>query len=440
MMTRSLRARLFAGLTTVILLAGCVGGVFAYVWAFDEAIEMQDSILIQIGSLLQNGSVKSDQSLYGIDADAKVDVEELGTAPSGSAEDRQLWSLQDGLHVATRNGRSMRVLLRTRADGSRLAVAQPTAIRDETASSMAFRTLLPIAALIPCLMLVTAFVIARSLRPMVRLAGDLDVRRADDMTPLPLAGMPSELHPFIASINGLLERMKRMLDQQRRFVADAAHELRTPITALSLQAENLDPVDLPEEARERLAALKDGMRRTKHLLEQLLALARHEVGPPGEAAVVSLDLAVKDLVADLLPDAARKGVDLGFELIQPIMTKGEPVLIATMIRNLIDNATRFTPPGGRVDIGVFREGSEAVLQIEDTGPGIPSGDIARIFEPFFRGSQPTEDGTGLGLSIVKRILDRLGGSIVLENVSGPALTGLRATVRLPIASEYRTRV
>src|ERR1700730_12081287 len=334
----------------------------------------------------------------------------------------------------------MRVLLRTRPDGSRFAVAQGTAIRDEIASNMALRTLLPIAALIPCLLLVTALVIAGSLRPMVRLAGDLDVGLPAAVPPLPWAGTPSELHPFIASINGLLERMKRMLDQQRRFVADAAHELRTPITALSLQAENLDPVDLPEEARERLAALKDGMRRTKHLLEQLLALARHEVGPPGEAAVVSLDLAVKDLVADLLPDAARKGVDLGFELIQPIMTKDEPVLIATMIRNLIDNATRFTPPGGRVDIGVFREGSEAVLQIEDTGPGIPSGDIARIFEPFFRGSQPTEDGTGLGLSIVKRILDRLGGSIVLENVSGPALTGLRATVRLPIASEYRTRV
>jgi two-component system OmpR family sensor kinase len=181
------------------------------------------------------------------------------------------------------------------------------------------------------------------------------------------------------------------------------------------------------------------MRRTKHLLEQLLALARHEVGPSDEAAVVSLDGVVKDLVADLLPDAERKGVNLGFELIEPVTTKGEPVLIATMIRNLIDNAARFTPPGGRVDIGVFREGSEAVLQIEDTGPGIPSDDIDRIFEPFFRGSRPTEDGTGLGLSIVKRILDRLGGAIVLENVSGPALTGLRATVRLPIANECRKR-
>ena len=433
-MTKSLRTRLFVGLTAIILLAGCVGGVFAYIWAFDEAIEMQDSILIQIGSLAQNGSIRSDQSLHGVDADAEVMFMELGTTPHGSAEDRQLWSFQDGLHVVARNGRSMRVLLRTRPDGSRFAVAQGTAIRDEIASNMALRTLLPIAALIPCLLLVTALVIAGSLRPMVRLAGDLDVRRADDMTPLPSAGTPSELHPFIASINGLLERMRLMMDQQRRFVADAAHELRTPITALSLQAENLDPIDLPEEARQRLAALKQGMRRTKHLLEQLLALARHEVGPSSEAAVVPLDRIVKDLVADLLPDAARKGIDLGFELIQPIATRGEPVMIATMIRNLIDNAVRFTPRGGRVDIGVYREDEQAILQVEDTGPGILPSDLDRIFDPFFRGSRPTEDGTGLGLSIVKRIVDRLGGSVVLENISGPASIGLRATVRFPASN------
>ena len=201
-MTKSLRARLFVGLTAVILLAGCIGGAFTYLWAFDEAIEMQDSILIQIGSLLQNGSVESDQSLRGVDADTEVDVTELGTAPHGPAEERRLWSLQDGLHAASRTGQSARVLVRTRPDGSRFAVTQLTDVRDDIAGSMALRTLLPIAALIPCLLLVTALVIARSLRPMVRLAGDLDLRRADDMTPLPVAGMPSELHPFIASING----------------------------------------------------------------------------------------------------------------------------------------------------------------------------------------------------------------------------------------------
>jgi len=429
--TRSLRARLFVGLTVVILLAGCLGGVATYLWAFDEAIEMQDSTLIQIGSLLQNGAFKSDAALHGIDADAEVNVIELGTVPHGPAEERQLWSLQDGLRVATLKGQPVRTLLRTRGDGSRFALTQQTDVRDDIAGNMAFRTLLPIAALVPCMLLVTALVVAGSLRPMVHLAGDLDLRRAGDMTPLPLTGMPSELHPFIVSINGLLERMKQMMDQQRRFVADAAHELRTPITALGLQEENLDTVDLPESARERLAALRQGMRRTNHLLEQLLALARQEIGP-SEAAMVELDRVAKDSVADVLPEAARKDIDVGFELIEPIAIKGEPIMVATMIRNLLENAVRFTPRGGRVDIGVYRDSGEAVVQIEDTGPGIPPRDMDRIFEPFFRRSQPSEDGTGLGLSIVKRVVDRLGGSIVLENISGSSGTGLRATVRLPV--------
>jgi two-component system OmpR family sensor kinase len=430
----SLRARLFVGLTAVILLTGCVGAVFSYFWAFDEAIEMQDSVLIQIGGLLHNGSVNGDRTLRGVDAEAAVDVVELGTTLPVGAEERQLWSLQDGLHVAPFAGQSKRVLLRTRPDRSRFAVLQPTDVRDDIAGNMALRTLLPIAALIPCLLLVTALVVARSLRPMIRLADDIDLRRADDMKPLPLVGAPSELRPFIVSINGLLERMKSLMDRQRRFIADAAHELRTPITALGLQAENLAHLDLAEPARERLAALREGMDRTKHLLEQLLALARHDADKACEAALVSLDGIVKDLVADLLPEAERKGIDLGFELIEPVAARGEPIMVTTMVRNLVDNAVRFTPSGGRVDIRVYREGGEAVLQIADSGPGIPPGDIDRIFEPFFRGSQPTEDGTGLGLSIVKRIVHQLGGSIVLENICSPPLTGLRATARLPIAN------
>src|ERR1700737_2709779 len=123
-MTRSLRARLFVGLTAIIVLAGCIGGVFSYFWAFDEAIEMQDSTLIQIGSLLQNGAVTSDASLHGVDADAEVDVIELGTAPPNSAEARQLWSLPDGLRVAKLRGQPVRTLLRSRPDGSRFAVTQ----------------------------------------------------------------------------------------------------------------------------------------------------------------------------------------------------------------------------------------------------------------------------------------------------------------------------
>ena len=436
-MIRSLRGRLFVGLTAIILLTGATGSMFAYRWAFGEAIELQDSILIQLASLAQNASFSGGQSLHGVEEDTEVWLIELGKTPRGLADDRQLFALQDGLQVTTWKNQPVRVLLRTRPDGSRFAVAQPTAVRDETARDVAFRTLLPIAALIPCLMVVTALVIAHSLRPMVRLAGDLDSRRADDMTSLPLESTPSELHPFITSINRLLARMRLLMDQQRRFVADAAHELRTPITALSLQAENLESVALPKQARERVAALKQGMHRTKHLLEQLLALARHEANPagPAEMPLAALDRVAKEVVADLLPEATDRSIDLGFALVEPLMVRSEPVMLAAMIRNLLDNALRFTPRGGTVDIGIYRQDDAAILQIEDTGPGIASADLDQIFEPFFRGSRPDGEGTGLGLSIVKRIVDNLGGKIALENIAGIGRSGLRAAVRLPIAGD-----
>ena len=434
-MIRSLRGRLFIGLTVIILVTGAVGGMFVYNWAFGEAIELQDSILIQLASLAQNAGFTGGQPLHGVEEDTEVLLIELGKTPRGAADDRQLFTLRDGLQVATWKNQPIRVLLRTRSDGSRFAVAQPTAVRNETARDVAFRTLLPIAALIPCLMLVTALVIAYSLRRMVRLAGDLDSRRADDMTPLPLRGMPSELHPFITSINGLLTRMLRLMDQQRRFVADAAHELRTPITALSLQAENLDSVALPKQARERVAALKQGMHRTKHLLEQLLALARQEAIPAGltDMPLVVLDRVAKEVVADLLPEATDRGIDLGFALAESLTVRSEPVMLGAIIRNLLDNALRFTPQGGTIDIGIYRENNAAILQIEDTGPGIAPTDMDQVFEPFFRGSRPEGEGTGLGLSIVKRIVDSLDGGIALENIAGAGRSGHRVTIRLPIA-------
>lgn len=430
-MIRSLRSRLFAGLTAIILLTGLVGGLFAYHWAFDEAIEMQDSVLIQIAGLVQAGSLSGGRELHGVDEDAEVWL-----IDQASGDDGQLWSLKDGLALATRKGQPIRVLLRTRPDGTRFAVAQRTSVRDEIAGDMAFRTVLPIAALIPCLLLITAIVIARSLRPMVRLAGDLDDRRADDMTPLPAAQMPSELHPFIASINGLLQRMRLLIDQQRRFVADAAHELRTPITALSLQAENLDSVDLQSGADDRLAALRQGIGRTKHLLEQLLALARQDAGQAGIATMplVMLDDVAKEVVAELLPEAAIRGIDLGFARVESAAVRGEAVMLAALARNLLDNALRFTPQGGRIDAFVHPDSETAILQIEDSGPGVAPEEIGRIFEPFFRGQRPEGDGVGLGLSIVKRIVDRLGGSIEAANIAEGGRTGLRVLVKLPAAA------
>jgi two-component system, OmpR family, sensor kinase len=429
---RSLRGRLFISLTITIIVAGLAAGALAYDWAFDEAIELQDSILIQIGAVAAAIHVPdAAPASGGVDAEAQVVIEPLDGSGSDSEDGRSLKNLPDGLHTAARNGAPWRMLIRTRADAGRIAVGQPTAIRDEIARDSALRTVLPLLALIPCLMLIVALVIRQSLRPVLSLAERLDARQADQLQRLPLEGTPNELHPFIASINRLLERIQALIDQQRRFIADAAHELRTPITAISLQAENLDHAELQPESRERLAALRSGTRRTAHLLEQLLSLARYDMGDMPDAPATSLDQCTKEVVADLLPRAADRGIDLGFAIVEPVFVRGEPAMLAVMVRNLIDNAIRHIPKGGRIDIGVYREKTRAILQVEDNGPGIPEADLARMFEPFVRGRGVVEDGSGLGLSIVKRIVERLNGSLSLENIAGTAASGLRLIVSLP---------
>jgi two-component system, OmpR family, sensor kinase len=301
---------------------------------------------------------------------------------------------------------------------------------------MALRTVLPIAALVPCLLLVTAIVIARSLRPMVRLADDLDSRKAGDIDQLEAKGAPSELQPFLGSINGLLRRLRAMMEQQRRFLDDAAHELRTPIAALSLQAENLDLMKMSSASRDRLVAMKSGMRRIKHLLEQLLSLARQDAAALVVGETVCLDKIAKGVVADLMPEATAREIDLGFTIAEAVNVDGDSLSVSSLIRNLVENAVKFSPDGGSVDLGVYREGVMAVIQIEDTGPGIPPQDLDRVFEPFFRSPLEIGEGSGLGLSIVKRIVDRYGGSIEFQNIAGAGRSGLRATVRLH-ASEGR---
>ncbi len=400
----------------------------AFRWAFDEAMELQDSILLQVGTIAGHIRVPEPTPAGGnLEPEAQAGIEELGDA----ADKDSLETLPDGLHIVSRAHEAWRLLIRTRTDGSRVLIGQPIHIRDTIARNSALHTVIPLVVLLPCLVVVVMIVVRRTFRPMAQLAARLDARQADDLQALPLDGTPGELHPFIVSINRLLERVQTLIDQQRRFIADAAHELRTPITAMSLQAENLSQVELPPEGRSRLAALISGARRTAHLLDQLLALARYDMGRAPEAPVTSLDACTMQVVADLLPRATERGIDLGFEIVEPVLVRGEPAMLASVVHNLIDNALRHTPAGGRIDIGVYRDGEHVVLQIEDTGPGISPADHKRVFEPFVRGNQAAEGGTGLGLSIVKRIVERLKGSVVLENVPK---SGLRAIVSLPVST------
>lgn len=435
----SLQARLLVGLTALVLAAGVTAGILSFRWAFDEAIELQDAILQQVGMLAVATRLKSDLAGGGdVDEEARVLVEELGRSSDRAAGPPPALGnlpadLPDGLQTLSRGGETWRLLVRTRGDGSRVAVSQPAANRDEIARDSALRTILPLAVLVPCLMLLVGLVVHHSFRPMAQLAARLDHERADCPEPLPTDGMPRELHPFIASINRLLERVATMMDQRRRFIADAAHELRTPITALSLQAGNLDQAELSAEGRRRLAVLKAGIHRTARLLDQLLSLARYEAGGGSEAPVVAFDLVVKRVVTDFLVSAQLRLVDLGFERLEAVVVRSDATALGVLVRNLIDNALRHSPDGGRIDLYLYQETGRAVFRIEDMGPGVPDADLERIFEPFFRGTRPLGEGSGLGLSIVRRIVANLGGSIVPENIARAGRTGLCVTIVLPVA-------
>ena len=273
-----------------------------------------------------------------------------------------------------------------------------------------------------------------SFRPIVDLARRLDTEQISRPHHIPADAAPKELEPFIGSINRLLGRLAVMLDHQRRFVALAAHELRTPVTAINIHAENIDHSQLPQDAANRLVALKAGVRRTVRLLEQLLALSKYDYGRAESPLPVKLDGIVRTVVADFMAAAYARSIDLGCDRLEVAFVEGDGTALTIMVRNLVDNAIRYSPEGGHVTLSVYRHDTHVVLLIEDTGPGVATEDVDVVFEPFNRGSSPKGDGTGLGLSIARRIVDNHRGSISLQNAASPGVTGLRVTVLLPATS------
>jgi len=427
---KTLRARLFIGMTLFILAFGICAGIAAFHSAFDEANELQDAILVQIAALhLPKDSLSTAVDKNGIDKEDWLIIEELGTGVFPS-------TLGDGFHIVEAGGLKWRVLVQSENDGHRIAVAQSTILRDETARDAALRTLVPLAALIPCLMIMVAIVIRLTFRPLSALSAKADAQEVDRLERLPDSDLPGELEPFVASINRLLDRLDLVFAQQRRFIADAAHELRSPITALSLQVQNIDSTALPRIQQARFDELRSGMLRIGRLLEQLLALARYDVRPKASSAKAELDTVLKAQVAEFLPQAEAQGVDLGFEQLEPLLVRADAAALSVLVRNLLDNAIRHTPSGGRVDVSLRPQRGQALLFIEDSGPGLRPEVLSRVFEPFYRGPDPIGEGNGLGLSIVKKIADRFDGTVTLGNIPNEeGRAGLRVTVSFPLVSD-----
>ena len=436
----SIRSRLLASMAAALLLAVAVVGGTTYRSVLGQTEALFDYQLRQMAmSLRDQGEIAASEASAFNDEDLDFVV--------------QIWRIDGRSVYASRAHRSLpsRAVLgladitvdgerwRSFAVGTRdrvIQVAQPARIRQGLAADAAWRSVLPLLAVGPLLAVAMGWLITRSLRPLQRLATQVRARDAAALAPLPEHELPAEAAPLVQSLNALLARLGQALDSQRAFVADAAHELRSPLTALKLQAQGVRRA--PDDASRQAAidALVTGVDRAARLVEQLLALARSEPGaPPVAHAPVALAPLLQTLLADLAPLAESRNIQLSLDAPgdpQASTVAGDAAALAILARNLIDNALRYTPPGGEVLVSVVQRSECMLLRVEDSGPGIPTAERDRVFDRFVRGAQNGgNSGSGLGLAIVRAIAERHGAHVTLADA---ALGGLRVEVALPARS------
>jgi two-component system OmpR family sensor kinase len=434
----SIQRKLSFTLALAILAVALVAGIFSFAATFEDARELQDDTLRQVASLLDRthlspASLEGSQAKDG-DAETRVLVQTLDGAGHAGAVLPLPASLADGMHTLDVGGEPFRVLVKTTSRGARIAVAQEVGVRDEIARDTALRTLMPFLVLVPVLLLVVAKLVRTMFRPVSVLTSEINQRTEQELHPMPDAHLPVELRPFVLAINRLLARVAQAMEAQRRFVADAAHELRSPLTALSLQAERLSHAEMSAPAHERLGVLRQGIERGRNLLEQLLSLARAQAAPDQPKSRVSVQQVYRRVLEDLLPLAEAKCIDIGVEGTQDAQLLVAELDLLTLVKNLVDNAIRYTPEGGRVDLSLVLEGGRASLRIQDSGPGIPVAERVRVFDPFYRALGNDALGSGLGLSIVQAIAERIGAEVRLAAVDEATQSGLCVSVLLPLAA------
>ncbi len=309
-------------------------------------------------------------------------------------------------------------------------VSQQRAVRDELVTDAVWRTLIPVAVTIPLSWLLLSLVINSILGRMDVLTQALSGRIPSDTSPLPVAGLPSEVTPLVAALNDLLRRLQGSLAVQKQFVSDAAHELRTPLAALQLQIGNLRKVVTGPEATTRIDELERGLRRATQLSRQLLRQARYDEDDltPQEVPVDLKELTTS-VIADLLPLADDRHQDVGLVRADRATVTGDADDLRILVGNLLENACRYSADGGVIDVAIKAEPHEIALEIQDCGPGIPPDQLELVFQPFHRAAPAGEDGSGLGLSIVARIAARHGAQVTLTNRTDR--TGLVARVTWP---------
>jgi two-component system OmpR family sensor kinase/two-component system sensor histidine kinase QseC len=317
------------------------------------------------------------------------------------------------------------------ADGV-IEIAQPSRVRGALARAAALRVVVPLVLLLPVMIAAAAWIVRRGLLPLRLVTVEVQRRDVRSLSPLASANLPREIEPLVGELNRLLARLKQAFAAQSAFISDAAHELRSPLTALRLQLQLLERA--PDEAARLQArtALGAAIERAIHLAEQLLALARSD---PAETAgafeLIDLGAAVARGIADTNALAVARDTDLSLEAEPNLEVRGDADGLRTLVRNLVDNAVRYTPPGGCVRVNCRRAAGAVLLEVCDNGPGIAPADRTRVFDRFYRRAPAQESGTGLGLAIVKAIAERHSARISLADAPGG---GLCIAVCFPVLS------
>ena len=431
-MTRSLQWHVSINLGIAIVLSGLIAAITSFSLAYAEAKEFQDDMLLQIATLVaadapQSRSPGSDGSAQRHNANVAAtrdsgNLVRLIQLPNDPAPPWLAGDLLPGFHtVRTEEEAQIRLFVRDTASGQKAVVAQSTEPRNEIAIQSALHALIPLLIACPILAWIFMHILRRDLAPISRLARTLDQQPADRPEGIPVAGLPREITPFVHAINRLLLRVNDLMAQQRRFIADAAHELRGPLTALAVQAENLRQVNSLQGVSERLIPLRAGIERARQLTEQLLSLARTRAAI-AEAKDVNVSEMARELIADCFSFAESKQIDLGLEETEPLSLRASPELLRSILRNGLENALKHSPSGSVVTVRLVSNADLAVIEVVDNGPGIPIVERERVFDSFYRMAGAAGDGSGLGLSIAREAALRLGGSVSLHE--RPDGTGL----------------
>lgn len=434
---RSMRVRLLVSLLSAVALASLILGGLTYSSSLREAEALFDYQLEQMAlSLRDQGAITLDEAhaLRNPRFDFVVQIWSFdgrliyASRPDAGLPPRAVLGLAD-VRTATTTWRVYSAVSNDGLGDHRIIqVAQPLRIRSSLAATAALRSILPLIALTPLLAVAVWWTVAAALRPLQRVANDVRQRSAASLAPVDAEHLPDEVKPLVQSLNGLLGRLQHAFEAQRGFVANAAHELRSPLTALKLQAQLIDRSTDAATRSTAIAELRQGIDRATRMVEQLLTLARTEPGATVQPHVaVDLGEVVRQAVAETVGAAAAKNIQLELHADTPVIVQGHADSLRILARNLVDNAVRYTPEHGRVEVKVEAIEGRPQLSVDDSGPGIAPSERERVFERFYRGPTNMSEGTGLGLAIVRSVAQLHGFSVRL---SSSQLGGLRACVAL----------